>query len=69
MGNAISEATRRVAIELDRLAQEISVIRHVLDDAAPDCREEMVRRLGHVSIRATRIAAMVQNRADGDLAG
>jgi hypothetical protein len=55
------DVMRRIAIELDRLAQEISAVRHVLDDSGPNCREETVHRLGHIAIRATRIAAMVDN--------
>jgi hypothetical protein len=51
---------RRIAMELDRLGQEISAVRHVLDDSAPNCREETVRRLGHIALRATRIAAMIE---------
>ena len=54
------DAMRRIAIELDRLGQEISAVRHLLDDAGPNCREETVRRLGHIALRATRIAAMVE---------
>ena len=60
MGDADIEAMRRIAIELDRLGQEVSAVRHVLDDAGPNCREETMRRLDHIATRATRIAAMVE---------
>jgi hypothetical protein len=61
MGDATSVSARRVAIELDRLSQEIRVIQHMLDDSEPNCRDEMVRRLGHVATRAKRIAEMMEN--------
>ena len=40
MDDAGSGAMRRIVIELDRLGQEVSAVRHVLDDAGPNCREE-----------------------------
>ena len=60
MDDAGVEAMRRIVIELDRLGQEVSAVRHVLDDAGPNCREETMRRLDHIATRATRIAAMVE---------
>lgn len=59
-----SEAVRRIAIELDRLGQEVSATRRVLDDGGPDCREEMVRRLEHIATRASQIAAEAKVSAD-----
>jgi hypothetical protein len=64
MGEARSDAVRRIAIELDRLGQEVSATRHVLDDGGPNCREEMVRRLEHIATRANRIAAEAKASAD-----
>lgn len=61
MGDARSDTMRRIAVELDRLGQEVGATRHVLDDAEPNSREEMVRRLAHIATRANRIAAMVEN--------
>jgi hypothetical protein len=68
MGDASSVSARRVAVELDRLIQEIRVIQHMLDDAEPDRRDEMVLRLGHVATRAKRIAEIVENDANADAA-
>jgi hypothetical protein len=61
MGDARSAAMTRIALELDRLGQEVSAAQHVLDDAEPNGREEMVRRLRHIATRANQIAAMVEN--------
>jgi hypothetical protein len=60
MDDVRTDAMRRIAVELDRLGQEVSAIQHVLDDAEPS-RDEMVRRLGHIATRANRIAAMVES--------
>jgi hypothetical protein len=61
MGEVRSEAMARVAHELERLGQEVSATQHVLDDAEPNSREEMARRLRHIATRANQIAAMVEN--------
>ena len=68
MGDVSSLSARRVAVELDRLIQEIRVIQHMLDDAEPNRRDEMGRRLGHVATRAKRIAEIVENDANADAA-
>jgi hypothetical protein len=59
-----SDAVTRIAIELDRLSQEIIATRHVLDDGGPNCRAETVRRLEHIATRANRIAAEAKVNAD-----
>jgi hypothetical protein len=59
-----SDAVTRIAIELDRLGQEVSATRHVLDDCGPNCREEMVRCLEHIATRANQIAAEVKVNTD-----
>ena len=64
MGDERSDAVRRIAIELDRLGQEVSATRHVLDQGGPNCRAEMVRRLEHIASRANRIAAGARANAD-----
>jgi hypothetical protein len=64
MGDARFDGIRRIAIELDRLGQEVSATRHVLDDGGPNCREEVVRRLGHIATRANRIAAEAKVNTD-----
>lgn len=60
MGDAPSAMTR-IALELDRLGQEVSAAQHVLDDAESSGPEEIVGRLRHIATRANRIAAMVEN--------
>jgi hypothetical protein len=42
MGDERSDTMRRIAVELDRLGQEVSATQHVLDDAEPNSREELV---------------------------
>jgi len=64
MGEARSDAVRRIAIELDRLGQELNAAQHVLDDGGPNCRDEVVRRLEHIATRANRIAAEAKANAD-----
>jgi hypothetical protein len=59
-----SGAETRIAIELDRLGQEVIVARQVLDDGGANCQEEMVRRLKHIATRANRIAAEAKVNAD-----
>jgi hypothetical protein len=61
MGDERSAAMTRIAIELDRLSQEVNATRHVLDDAEPNGREEVVQRLRHIATRANQIAANVEN--------
>jgi hypothetical protein len=61
MGDERSAAMTRIAVELDRLGQEVSATQHFLDDAEPNGREEMVQRLRHIATRANQIAAMVEN--------
>ena len=61
MGDERSAAMTRIALELDRLSQEVTATRHVLDDAEPNSREEMVHRLRHIATRANQIATMVEN--------
>jgi hypothetical protein len=61
MGDIPSAAMARISRELDRLGQEINATQHVLDDAQPDCREEIARRLRHIAARANQIAEMVGN--------
>lgn len=61
MSDAASMPTARIAVELDRLSQEVSATKHVLEDDGARNQEEMVRRLRHIAVRATRIAAMVEN--------
>jgi hypothetical protein len=61
MGDERSAAITRIALELDRLGQEVSATQHVLDDAEPNGREEVVHRLRHIGTRANQIAAIVEN--------
>ena len=57
-----------MAIELDRLGQEIRVIQSLLEKSDPNCRPEIVLRLGHVANRAKRIAESMENDARADIA-
>jgi hypothetical protein len=58
------DESRRIAIELGRLDQEVRVIQHVLDDAGvPNGADEMIRMLRHLASRAERIAALVESAA------
>jgi hypothetical protein len=52
-----------IALELDRLCQEVSATQHVLDDAEPNSREEVVHRLRHIATRANQIAAIWRTQA------
>ena len=61
MGDVRSAAMTRVALELERLRQEIIATQHVLDDAGPNYRDEAVRRLRHIATRANQIAVMVES--------
>jgi len=68
MSGESAETTRRIAIELDRLGQEIVVIRHVLDDGGPNCRAEMARRLSYLATCANRLAGLVGGTAEAEAA-
>jgi hypothetical protein len=61
MGEARSAAMTRIALELERLGQEVSATQHVLGDAGSNGPEEIGRRLRHIAARANRIAATVEN--------
>jgi hypothetical protein len=61
MSDTHSAAMTRIAVELDRLGQQVSASQHVFDDTEPNSREEVVHRLRHIAIRANRIAKMVEN--------
>jgi hypothetical protein len=66
MSRMDAEVTRRIAIEVERLDQEIRVIQHVLDEPGPGGDEELVRRLRYLATRANRIAEMVERDAETD---
>lgn len=61
MGDVRFAAMTRITIDLDRLGQEVSATRHVLDDAEPNGQKEIVQRLHHIATRANQIAAMMEN--------
>ena len=52
--------TQRIAIELDRLDQEVGVIQYVLEDAGLSGADEIVRRLRYLATRAHRLADRVE---------
>ena len=55
------DETRRIAIELDRLDQEVRVVEHMLDDAGVTRgADEMIRLLRHLASRAERIATLIE---------
>ena len=55
------DETRRIAIELDRLDQEVRVVEHMLDDAGvARGADEMIRLLRHLASRAERIATLIE---------
>jgi hypothetical protein len=55
---------RRVAIELDRLDQEVRTLRHLLDESGLDQAGELSRRLRYLATSAERVAVLVE-RAGG----
>ncbi len=58
--------TQCLAIELDRLDQEIRVIQPVLDDVGLGGSREIVQRLRYLATRANRLADRVEK---GDKTG
>ena len=55
---------RRVAIELDRLDQEVRTLRRLLDESGLDQAGELSRRLRYLATSAERVAVLVE-RAGG----
>ena len=51
---------RRVAIELDRLDQEVRTLQHLLDASGLVQAAEMSRRLRYLATSAERVAVLVE---------
>ena len=51
---------RRVAIELDRLDQEVRTLQHLLEESGLDQATEMSRRLRYLATSAERVAVLVE---------
>ena len=51
---------RRVAIELDRLDQEVRTLQHLLEESGLDQAAEMSRRLRYLATSAERVAVLVE---------
>jgi len=51
---------RRVAIELDRLDQEVRTLQHLLDESGLGQAAEMSRRLRYLATSAERVAVLVE---------
>jgi hypothetical protein len=51
---------RRVAIELDRLDQEVRTLQHLLDASGLVQAAEMSRRLRYLATSAERVAGLVE---------
>jgi hypothetical protein len=56
---------RRVAIELDRLDQEVRTLQHLLDESGLHQAAEMSRRLRYLATGAERIADLVERAGSG----
>jgi hypothetical protein len=63
MGNTDAMETNRCSIELDRLEQEVRVIRHVLDDPGEEGRAGLVQRLRYLAASAQRLADRLEREA------
>ena len=51
---------KRIAVELERLGQEVRVLQHLLEDSDRAGTGEVVALLRHLSTRAARLADMVE---------
>jgi hypothetical protein len=51
---------RRVAIELDRLDQEVRTLQHLLEESGLDQAVDMSRRLRYLATSAERVAVLVE---------
>ena len=56
----IDEEIRRVAIELDRLDQEVRTLQHLLDESGLEQGAEMSRCLRYLATSAERVAVLVE---------
>ncbi|QQP93187.1 hypothetical protein IGS68_29080 (plasmid) [Skermanella sp. TT6] len=54
------DKTRRIAIELDRLDQEVRTLQRLLDESGLDHPGEMSRRLRYLATSAERVAGLVE---------
>ena len=52
---------KRIAVELERLGQEVRVLQHVLEDSERVGTGELIALLRHLSTRAARLADMVES--------
>jgi hypothetical protein len=60
MADIDEDEIRRVAIELDRLDQEVRTLQHLLDASGLVQAAEMSRRLRYLATSAERVAVLVE---------
>ena len=64
MGEAGTDEARRIAIELDRLDQEVRVMQRVLEEAGlSGGADELAQRLRYMATQAQRLADRVEKSA------